>query len=128
MFQTISNTTLQVKRGKDIGETFTTDVGVPQGDGLSPKLFTLYLDEALTAVDEKLRYLQGSTNFHDYSRQCAGVQLHGHDYCSQNTPELPKHLEYADDVDFLFSGENINTEEVMKVVKDTLSSFNLHVN
>ena len=40
----LTNTTLEVKVGKKLGEKFQTKKGVPQGDGLSPRLFTVYLD------------------------------------------------------------------------------------
>ncbi len=37
---------LQVKCRKTMGEQFSTNIGVPQGDCLSPVLFTLYLAKA----------------------------------------------------------------------------------
>ena len=43
----LQNTTLQVKNGKIKGEKFISNIGVPQGDCLSPKLFTFYLDQVL---------------------------------------------------------------------------------
>ena len=48
----LSNTCLQIKRGKEISEKFETDMGVPQGDG--SKLFTLYLNEALVEIDNTI--------------------------------------------------------------------------
>ena len=38
---------LTVRIGKEFGEKITTNIGVPQGDCLSPIIFTLYLADAL---------------------------------------------------------------------------------
>ena len=35
-------------------ETLSTNKGVPQGDGLSPKLLTVYLDEALKELEKEI--------------------------------------------------------------------------
>jgi len=43
----ISETTLRVKLGQSIGETFETIIGAPQGDCLSPILFLIYLEHIL---------------------------------------------------------------------------------
>ena len=50
----LNNTTLRIKRGRDIGNQFRRAIGVSQGDGLSPELFTLYLNEALKELNAKI--------------------------------------------------------------------------
>ena len=47
-------TTLRAKNGKSIGEPFNNNRGVPKKDGLSPRIFTQYLDEALGEIDRDL--------------------------------------------------------------------------
>ena len=46
----ISGTTLRVTVQDQLGEQFTTSVGIPQGDGLSPVLFIIYLEAAMCAL------------------------------------------------------------------------------
>ena len=45
----LNNTSLRV-RTKEVGPTFDTNIGIPQGNGLSPVLFTTYLEAALREV------------------------------------------------------------------------------
>jgi len=40
----LSNTTLQIRYGKRLGNKFKTTIGTPQGDALSPILFIFYLE------------------------------------------------------------------------------------
>lgn len=52
---------LQVRLGKINGKVFKTNVGVPQGDCLSPVLFTLYLARAMKEEQRKqdhINYMQ----------------------------------------------------------------------
>ena len=61
----LSETTLRVKVGSNISETFKTTIGTPQGDALSPILFLIYLEHILrrhrrrnilTAVELEMAY------------------------------------------------------------------------
>ena len=61
----LSETTLRVKVGSNISETFKTTIGTPQGDALSPILFLIYLEHILrrhrrrnilTAVELEMTY------------------------------------------------------------------------
>ncbi len=54
----LKDVTLQVKIGNNMGRAFTTTVGVPQGDCLSPVLFTIYL----------AKVLRGEITDHTYAR------------------------------------------------------------
>ena len=71
----ISDTNLAVRLGTETSSSFSTNIGTPQGDSLSPILFVIYLEAALQDVRQ---------------RMAAPVARH-----------LPYDVEYADDVDFI---------------------------
>ena len=52
----LSNTTLEIKVNSDeiISVPFNTNVGSPQGDGLSGKLFTIYFEASLRKLREEM--------------------------------------------------------------------------
>ena len=118
----LKNTSLTVKRGKSKGEKFETNIGVPQGDSLSPRLFTIYLDEALKELDAEIE-----RNDHHNNNKTKYPNLHDHDYPKKNIPELPKHLEYADDVDFFCKNQE-EAEYIVEKAKSILKKYNLQVN
>ena len=111
-----------MKVGKDLGEKFQTKKGVPQVDGLSPRLFTAYLDEALRETDEFFH-----DNCHDYLRKETATPLHFYDYCKTKSPKIPWHLEYANDVNFLCNSED-EVKTVNEVATKVLRRYNLRVN
>ena len=84
----------------DINAPFTSNVGTPQGDGLSPVLFTIYLEHALKEV----RTVIGEPN-------------------SQLEEKIPREIAFADDVDFV-GLEYIDIDAVQR----TLHRYNLKVN
>ena len=81
----------------DINAPFTSNVGTPQGDGLSPVLFTIYLEHALKEV----RIVIGEPK-------------------SPLEEKIPREIAYADDVDF------VGLEYIVIVaVQRTLHRYNL---
>ena len=62
----------------DINSPFTSNVGAPQGDGLSPVLFTIYLEHALKEVHTVI----GKPK-------------------SPLEEKIPREIAYTDDVDFV---------------------------
>ena len=49
----LSNTTLRVSFNGVMTDPFVSTIGSPQGDGLSPILFAIYLETALRALEQK---------------------------------------------------------------------------
>ncbi len=52
----LSNTTLQPKLNGEMGDTFDTILGTPQGDALSPVIFTIYLEGVLREFRQIAQY------------------------------------------------------------------------
>ena len=94
----LSETSLTFTSGS-VSTNIDTKVGTPQGDGLSPVLFTIYLEAALREVREKI----------------------------DTTNMVPAELAYADDVDFLFKTK-LEAEENYEIIASTLLKWNLKVN
>jgi len=80
----IEDVKLQVKNGKEIGNKFCTNIGVPQGDCLSPILFTFYLANALKQQNDNIP-----------------EHLSDHNYCSNTTDEINLDQQFADDLGWL---------------------------
>ncbi|GFS07152.1 endonuclease-reverse transcriptase [Elysia marginata] len=85
---------------RQTSKTIPTLVGSPQGDGLSPTLFIIYVEAALKEVR-------------------ASIQI--------NSQKSPSELSYADDVDFIFS-QLTEAENNHNIIADTLAKWNLRVN
>ena len=97
----LSNTHINTRiNNADINAPFTSNVGTPQGDGLSPVLFTIYLEHALKEVRTVLGKPKSSLE-----------------------EKIPREIAYADDVDFV-GLEYIDIDAVQR----TLHRYNLKVN
>ena len=87
----LSNTNINIKiNGASKQMPFKSNIGVPQGDGLSPVLFTVYLEAALREVRKDLN----------------------------KESNLPNELAYADDVDFITEQDYINVDEVQRKLSE----------
>ncbi|KAK3773203.1 hypothetical protein RRG08_025869 [Elysia crispata] len=86
----LSNTCLNIRIGGTKEEKkFTSNIGTPQGDSLSPILFVVYLENALKEVRPIL---------------------------PESEKTLPNEIAYADDVDFI-ARERIDVAQIQRVLK-----------
>ena len=102
----IEDVTIAVKIKEKTGKSFVTNIGTPQGDCLSPTLFTLYLAKALQENQ------QPSHQDHAYASL---VRPTDHNYSKPDTSKegVLISLQYADDISWI----GINCPEKISQIK-----------
>ena len=110
----LSNTTLDVKMNGAKTENFQSNIGSPQGDGISGILFNIYLEDTLRRTRKEIDYYLPPSD-HTYSRPVP------------ETSNLPEEIVYVDDTDFI--ANNLQRKEaIVKAVEKVFPSRNLKVN
>ena len=122
---------LQVRVGDVLGKSFKTNIGVPQGDCLSPILFTLYLAKALRQLDAETPSVPPSLQDHSYYQQRPSqyrpAELESHNYAIPSPVYFGVALQYADDI--TWASNNINPiTTVERKAPEALERRNLKVN
>ena len=108
----LSNTTLDIKMNGVDTSKFQSNIGSPQGDGISGILFNIYLEHSLRIL----------------RRQADATDIL-YEHCYANVPRsmLPDEIVYADDTDFITENE-AKRYVIVHTAADTLLKTNLLVN
>ena len=99
----LADTSLRVRLKGTLSKPFSTTIGTPQGDGLSPILFSVYLEKALRDVRAAAPHRPVADG------------------------GLPHEALYADDSDFL-STDKMFLEQLEKLIPPTIGAYNLNAN
>ena len=123
----LQNVNLIVRVGRETGEDITTNIGVPQGDCLSPLLFIVYLANAMeeerSIMEQEHRYARPTTNIDTL----LPPHLQDHSYVIPTDPYLIIDQQYADDTGWASTSKH-KTEVIKKSIPQTLKDKNLSVN
>ena len=127
----IDDVRLAVKIGSDIGEPFSTNIGTPQGDCISPILFTLYLANALKGkTPDKPTVMQE----HSYSTNemekpiTIPAHLKDHNYSIPRNIGTLIDLQYADDICWVGGNCDDGVEFYKENIPERLKERNLVIN
>jgi hypothetical protein len=124
----LTDVQLSVRIDKTIGKPFTTNVGTPQGDSLSPILFTLYLARALRP-DPTETHMVDHNYSEDPHQQCLlPQQLQEHSYSGQVKSGMKIELQYADDISWVVANGDHLVEELKKDIPVRLEKRKLIIN
>ena len=96
-------TEMKVRIGKSLSEGFTSTIGTPQSDSLSPILFVCYLEAALRDCRRNLPCRPPADNL------------------------IPQETGYADDITFFSTSESW-LQSSLPVISSTLKTWHLNVN
>ena len=99
----LADTSLEPRLSTGECHAFATSIGTPQGDSLSPVLFTVYLEAALRDL-----------------RSCLPTR-------PQTDANLPLDVEYADDTDFI-STSRLFLDDIERIAPACLAEWSLTIN
>ena len=118
----IYNVKLCVRNGDTVGEEFFTDIGVPQGDCLSPILFTLYLAKTLKSSNKQNN--ENKCCDHSYAKDSNEAK---NAFAQEKESGITIDQQFADDVSWATTSGN-KTKQIEIEAEEKLSKRNLKIN
>lgn len=111
----LQNIELRVRCGASLSGAFSTNIGVPQGDALSPILFTLYLAYAMKPAPIPALALYPHIQPYDVARDTNSTSL------------FSVQLQYADDISWIVTNADV-ANEIKNDITCRLGNWNLSIN
>ena len=108
----LSHTTLDVKINGVETEKFESNLGSPQGDGISGMFFNIYLEESLRRIRFEVKGSDPAVE---------------HSYAIKKQSNLPEEEIYADDTDFA-SKDKEEKDKTLKAAEKIFPTRNLKIN
>lgn len=128
----IDDVILRVKNGDVTGNEFETNIGIPQGDCLSPVLFTFYLANSLNKHENQIQ-IANQIEEHSYSKENIPYEelipnhIIEHNYSIKREMGINIDQQFADDIAYVSTCKNI-TDKIQKEVNDKLNKRDLKLN
>lgn len=118
---------LQVLNNKIKGDKFKTSIGVPQGDCLSPILFTFYLANALKeeGKNENIDHNYSSSN--KKAESLLPKHIVHHNYAKKQKMEIDLNQQFADDIGYISTSKS-NNNEIKDIIPNVLKNKHLTIN
>ena len=120
---------LSVRIGNSVGKAFKTTIGTPQGDCLSPNLFTLYLAKALEK-DNTRKEIEAEHNYsrHPRHKPMGPAEIEEHGYAIDTQQGSVIELQYADDISWITSNSPHLLHQIKAEIPPKLQARNLTIN
>ena len=118
---------LKVRVGTAKSDAFTTKMGVPQGDCLSPILFTLYLAKTLENKNQR-DHNYAKTIEEGHTTEDLPSELQDHNYAVMPKYGTIVRPQYADDIGWCASNNKYGIEKEKKTALPKLKNRGLRIN
>ena len=121
-----------IKLENELGEAFTTNIGSPQGDGISALFFIIYLAISLKKYNENTNSASWSDD-HGYAKsvqntdQLLPTHLLDHNYYTFTNQQFTLDQQYADDIGWA-STQNSIIDHIEQEIPTILEDRNLQIN
>ena len=124
----VKNVSLKVRVGSETSNPFTTKMGVPQGDCLSPILFTLYLAKALQDHPQMEDHPYAKAPTKESTPEDLPPEMRDHMYCTPPEYGTIIRPKYAGDIGWAVSNNKYKIEKEKNITFPKLKERGLKIN